>query len=471
MKRKAKKTIYFLLACSLLLTGCAERTRQNNTINDETPEGIINTETSTYGVDSAAKDFESQLMDGYYYVVHNGIYYPLYSYDNNDGSSPDDYVDPDRQWYFTTENEINIPTLYEGDTLVYYSTQTLLDYVVWERLYDLGYTIGLHDIKEMTSGRQYLDLSSKDKECIVPDSELYAIYDLKSDQVLLDKISGQTITSDLVEEGLITSTQKSRTYDLEVYNGTYYQHYLATANIHAFKSYELFASVEYKTLQDCFYEIEIPEYFVNGYYLADNCGVFRLVRGTSYTEETDFNEQLLYPKVDENAWNYDPDAYVSPRIYSTFEPLNQFVSDTKGTLGFVSEGEETEEKVDKEKGALVLKEATIKEIELWFPAGKQCAIKITSPSAETTGDIYVTIDGAKKEIPYNRIDAAYEGTFTGKGQKGTLTVSGLWKSYDIELTNAEQYTNQDEVEETKEEEQETPPETTEADKSTESSAQ
>ncbi len=90
-----------------------------------------------------------------------------------------------------------------------------------------------------------------------------------------------------------------------------------------------------------------------------------------------------------------------------------------------------------------MKEATIKNIDLWFPNGKTCTVRITSKSKETSGDIYVTLGSSTKYIDYNRIDNVYEGTITGRGERGTLTVSGLWKSYDVELVNCEQYNGQD----------------------------
>lgn len=439
-----KQMTIFLLGISTMLSGCSMRTTETNEIEDLTDNGSINYETATDGIDSTSKDFETQLVSGNYYVVHGDMYYPLFSYENNYSSDdPEDYVNPDRQVYFTTENEINIPTLFAEDKLIYYSTDTLLDYMTWERYYDLGYTIGVHNIQEMTNGRMYLDLDA-DEDCVIKDSELYDIYNLGVKQILLDKIGNVQITSDLITDNLINSVQKSKVYDLEIYTGTQFKHYQTSANIHAFKAYELFASTEYETLQDEFYEITIPDYFVTGYYYLDNLGMVRIVKGSEYSKETDFNEQLLFPEIDESAYDYDPDEYVSPRLYSTNDILNKFETNIEGALGYVPDDENLVENKEEKNDDLEikLKEASIKTVDLFFPDSRDC--KITIKSNESTGDMYLVMDGesARRLLDYNRLDKCYELEVIGKNEKGTLTISGLYDDYDIELVNCEQYTNQ-----------------------------
>lgn len=453
MRRKTAAILVFSLIASLF-TGCGERTKDTNEIADLTSDGTISEQTSECGISSNSKDFESKLVSGTYYVVHDGVYYPLYSYGTNYDDAPGDWTEPSRQAYFTTENEINIPTLFEGDELVYYSTDGLLDYMIWERYYDLGYTIGLLNLQTMESGRVYLDLSDDDEVNIVPDSELYAMYDLGAEQILIDKIGGVKVDESLISDGLIVSTKKSKTYDLEVYTGTYYQHYTTTANTHAFKAYELYASIEYETLQEFLYRIEIPEYFVTGYYVLDGCGMVRIVRGDSYSEETDFNEQVLFPEIDETAWDYDPNEYVPPYMYSSYEPLNKFTTNQEGKLGYVpEEGTDTEsEDLTENTGDIIFKEATVKEVELYFPEGKTCTVQIKSSTGETTGDITVIIGSSVKLVNYDRLAGIYEAEITGHGEKGTLKISGLTTNYDIALTNCEQYTNQLEVTSSEQEE-------------------
>ena len=56
----------------------------------------------------------------------------------------------------------------------------------------------------------------------------------------------------------------------------------------------------------------------------------------------------------------------------------------------------------------------------------------------------LVMDGetGRRLLEYNRLDKCYELDVTGKNEKGTLTISGLYNDYDVELINCEQYTNQ-----------------------------
>lgn len=439
-----KKTALVLLLSGLLITGlsgCGRTVQEKTEIEDLTKTGEINYQTADAAIPANSKKLESQLLTNHYYILHNGAYYPLATGANNyDSDKPTTRVDKTRQIYFTTENEIQIPTLFEGDELIYYSTDTLLDYVTWERYYDMGYTVGIHNISFLTNKRPYLNIESSKTPYILPESELYEIYNLNVDNVLLDKIGGVQLTEDMITDGLINSLEKSENYDLEIYAGTYYKHYLTTANMHAFKAYELYASVEYTTLQDCFYRVEIPDYFVNGYYEVNGLGFFRLVKGTGYTENTEFNEQVLFPQIDTTAYDYDPDAYVAPYLYSTFAELNEFKTNVEGAVGYL----DNTSTVEKEEKTVDITKAVKKEIDIYFPADKECEITITSSTGESTGDIYVKIENMVTRLPWDRATGEYSAVISAKktAQRGLLTVTGLFTSYDITLKNCEQYTDQ-----------------------------
>lgn len=447
MQKKLCTLLLSTLAVSML-SGCGRTANEKDDIQDLTENGEVSWQTATTGIDETSKKFETNLVSGNYYVLHDGFYYPLASYVNNyENDKPEDRVNKKRQQYFTTENEIEIPTLYDGDQLIYYSTDTLLDTITWERYYDIGYTIGCYNIKQLTNTRSYLKIAKDDDICILPDSELYEIYNLGVDNALLDKIGDTTITEDMVEDGLIKpeNLQKSGQYDLEVYAGTYYNHYLTTANMHAFRAYELYASVEYETLRDCFYRVEIPDYFVTGYYDVNGNGMLRLVRGTSYSENTDFNEQVLFPEVDTSAADYDPNEYVAPRIYSSFGDLNQFKTNVTGALGYVDEDAKKEDQEAEDAKKVDVTKATKKEIELYFPADTDCSVTIKSATTESTGDIYISIGSSIVRVPWDRVSGLYTADVKAKRESrtGTLTITGLFTSYDVSLVGCEQYVGQD----------------------------
>lgn len=447
-----KKRIALIIAAAMvLLSGCGRNAsiadEGTEEMEDNVAEGIIDYETSSLGIDSNAKDFLEKLTDNSFYVVHDGIYYPIYTYFKNEDAESDisSTVDEERMVFYTVENYNNVPTLFPGDHLVYYSTDTMLDVITWERYKPLGITFGMFGLQRTTGGRYYLDFSDEDVQTVIPDGSLTDLYDLAVDNVTIDKIGGVPVDDDVVADGIIIGATEGKNYDVEVYTGTYYKHYTVPADTFAFKAYELFKSTGCETLQDCFWEIDIPDYFVNGYYDINGQGIVRIMREQSYSNETEFSEQLIYPDIDE----FDSTRIDPVKIYSENEELNEFKqTQFPEELGYEDpDGDKAAEEIEelaKLPEAAKFKEANIKEYELWFPEGKQCTIEIESKSGETSGSAIVTFDtGGTTAVTYNRFDKVYTAVINGKGNTGVLTISGFWYDYDIHLTNAEIYNGQD----------------------------
>lgn len=451
--RTRHKTIMLIIALFTILsvTGCSLNTSKQTTTEAPGEYSFDTTgETSTLGISESDEDLLDKLTNNTYYVIHNNTYYPVVFDAKNAKASEtldlDNAVDDNRMLFFTEDNEKNIPTLFEGDRLVYYSTDTLLDFLRWERYYDMGYTVGVNNLYENKIGRYYIDLDNTDDATVLEHSELYDLQNSKAEDILFDKIGGTQITKDIVDHGIITGLQKGEKYDVEVYEGTYYKHYHTTANYHAYHAYEMFASTEYKTLQDYIYEVKIPDYFVNGYYVVNKAGVLRIIKGTSYNSDTNFNEQLLYAPNEDIATGEEIDEYKNPKCYSTYPELNQFVSNKEGTLGYLSEEDQkkaAQTSEDEDSSTLPIQASITKDFKLWLPKNKTCTIEISSSTEEKTGNITVTLpDNTTKQIPYDFIKKKYIGTINGKDEIATLTINGFWKGYSVELTNAELYTNQ-----------------------------
>lgn len=470
MQRKLNIIIFTTITTMLLATGCSGRTETEIPTEEDktvvTTNGDVNYETVTwdYVFDTQSSTFEDDLFDDSFYVVHNGKYYALYEYLTNYGASASngDTADPNKQFYTLASDENNIPTLFldNGDELVYYSTSQLLDYKIFQRMYDWGYTIGLFNIKTMQNGRCYVDLT--DESSILQGTDLTDLYELGVENALLDKISNKVLTEDYVEVGLVSHATKMASYDLDVYAGTYYNHFLATADVRAFLQYELYALGDYETMKQYYYKINIPDFLETGYYFIEGQGMFRLVRGKSYNDETDFNKQVLFASVPDDTNNNDSikkyDEYkllLEEYPYMTCQPcyspiisLNHFTTNIPDALGYEDKtvGETIE---DNKVGQTILKEATIKEVKLWFPLGKECTVKITSRDAELGGDISIKyLDNSSRKLNYSKLDGFYYATFIGDGTQGTLKISSLYKPYDINLINCEVYNDQDKISDT-----------------------
>lgn len=450
MKKKQMQYFFALISCLCFLTGCSYSETQTKT--DEPKDQMqyefdITGQTCDKGISLTDQDLYDKLINNTYYVVHDDILYPIYAgidKTTNGAWDEDDAANYYDMYIFRSDLEKNIPTLFEGDRLVYYSKSNVLNYTMYYRMLDAGYSIGSVNLYKNISGRYFLNLD--DSENILYNSGLDDIYNQKDiDYVMFDKVAGVQITDDLIDGGVIKGLEKDKYYDFELYLGTFFKPITLQSNFHIFRGFEKFASVEYETLQDFLYEIKIPEYLTTGYYYLNGTGMMRYVEGNVYNTDTDFNVPLLFlPEFDENGDPVDQSKY----LYSQHPDLNKFSTSLEGCLGYVDPNTITDEFEDENQQPIVLSQTVTKNFDLWLLPGKVCQIKISSPSLEKTGKIKITVGDIMKDATYNYLDDCYILEINGRGERATLSVSGFKNDYKIQLTDCEQYSGQDEVQET-----------------------
>lgn len=466
-----KKKLLFLctgIIAAMGLTGCNlslsldKDSASSDSIGIARDLGIINYEESTLGIPVNSENITSLMEDGEYYVLHDDVLYPCYTdMQMYDGITEGLYENDPRFDIFTSQSIINIPTLFEGDKLLYYSTSGILDYYTLERFKDLGWSIGIRNLQSTEAGYVYVDVENEDDYPYILDS-CNEIREIIGNTLLIDKIGGQRLYDDYVEDGIINGLVEGVTYDLEVYNGTNYYYYDVNVNTKYFKSMELYAEAEYLPLQDYLYEIELPDYLLNGYYEIDAKGMFRLVHGTEYDDYTDFNQKLLYEFVDHADGDMSLSENKIPGRYSSISDLKIFRPYDEGCFGH----EDNEltlddlagvyEEIAHTEGMANFIEASKTQTDLWLPNGMACTITIESE--ESTGSIYLLREnGRKQQVPFDRINKYYQINVDGKDEKVTLIVQGLYHDYQITLLNAQGYRDQgndssEDTEEAKEEE-------------------
>ena len=463
MKKKIIK--FFLLSlCTFNLISCGRPTEENtNTeeISSTLKSSIITEETSNLGIKADDPDILNKLVSGTYYVLHNGIYYPTQlGITNYDISDVDENVtNPQFQHYFAGQDDDNIPTLFLGnnDKLIYYNTESLLDYTIFDRYYDYGYTVGLYNIRTLDSGKMYLDLSSDNEYgSILETSTMYNVLkDVEIDNVYVNSMNQTEINTDIVHYGLIGYTEPGALYDVELYDGTNYNSYKTLANMHAFVQMEKYAVRDCKALQSYIFEIPIPDYLEEGYYglscySPNGCimsGLFRYVKGTSFTNDPNyFNNRLLYTKdlVEElnTTGHFEEEGMIS--IYSDYEPLNQFTCEMEGYFGYKSDDDTITglnnsaiENVEKEKLKIKINNISFINLPICFMKDKKCQIEIIpDEDEEENGEIFIQTGIEDKiKINYNRLTKSYILDYEGDGNTYLLAINQLYKNYTIKLTN------------------------------------
>lgn len=243
--------------------------------------------------------------------------------------------------WFTSENDVDIPTLYPGDKLLFVSDDDVpYEGISWERYADYGYSIGISNLITDSGGHCYIEnLQNKGfKEYVFKNSDANQLNrDFSTYSVLfLDKVGGNDVRADSITNGgTVRALVKGKEYLCEFYTGTYYQDYRFTADVHTFGILEEFTTYDYKFLHSNCIEINIPSWFKTGYYYIENKGMFRYVssldkniyNGEAYDESVNWNDPIK--QYDDNGYLiYDPSTNFDRRQESTIQQTTKSTTST-----------------------------------------------------------------------------------------------------------------------------------------------
>lgn len=291
-KKKNNKAIALALAVisagALVFGGCGSK-------KDE-EQATEATRTSVSYVNSMDK-----LSNGEFAIEHKEkgktVYYLPYSGNATfDKTSTASVANASRVLWF--QDDFNaIPTMYEGDKLVYRYNESFNENFTFERFLDLGYTVGVANLKQRESGHYELSISSKSKtNSINPASDMTALKSLDGQTVTFETLGGSEIrNANVTSSGTIRGLKKGRQYKAEVYTGTEVNDFTFTADSRAMCSYQIYNSTDYTYKSSKIIEVTIPSFFNSGYYSINGSGLFRYVKGSSYDDDTDFSVLNVSP--------------------------------------------------------------------------------------------------------------------------------------------------------------------------------
>ncbi len=378
LKVNIQKALACLIVMSFFITGCGNN---ENDISDPT-----STEAESHSVKAETEDmsYMDNLENNTYYILHadkscEPVLFGEASFNKGDISS----VTLDSRIMWFKENVEELPTMYAGDSLIYYSTDILPETFQFERFEDFGYSLGFCQMNRLASGRLSISTDPNDR-CTYPGGDTDEILKLTNDVVVLDKIGGLDIRvpdesvkdpeSDdaLTRVGTLTNLTQGKQYQTEIYEGTIKHEYIFTADVRIFGSMETCATTSYSFESETVINIKVPEYFKTGYYLINGEGLFRYINGNAFDAETQFSEPNEYPKKDENG------NFTNATVQPTEQPVNTETQET----AVASESEDVKKEEPEEKSTSK-KETTYK-------------FEIQSPSKVT---VMVTFEGEDDSAP------------------------------------------------------------------------
>ncbi len=266
---------------------------------------------------SIEEDIENIAEEAVFFTCITGNY----NFNKKELDEVDQYP---RSIWIDSSTDSQIPTVTSEDYLIYVSKTEVPESIVFERFADYGYTIGISNLLADAGGHYYLtyvDIEEDDyKYYIDLESDAAQLTELSLvEKLYLDKVGIIKIEESTVSDGgTILGLEKDQEYVCEFYTGTYYQDYMLTANIHSFGSMERFVSYEYEFMHSNFIVIQIPDYFVSGYYFVNGVGLFRYVtdedlltyNGEAYDATINWNEPMILYNED-GTIQYDPSSVES----------------------------------------------------------------------------------------------------------------------------------------------------------------
>lgn len=344
----------------------------------------------------------NDLQSEHFYIYDNvkQIYHPVYMKNASFKSDPEHLnttQDNSRSIYFTDDWE-DIPTYYEGNSLVYYTKNDLNENFVLERFKDEGYSIGISNLQPLASGRYFFNAHQEEDELnpyINPDSEANQLFELDHEQVIIDNIGGATLRKgNVTDGGVIVPLKKNSTYAVDVYVGSTHHNYQLKADTRILTSMEVYQTTDYELNKSRILTINIPDEFNNGYYMINGQGVFRYVKGTSYTERTDFNI---------------PNDIPEEETTETNEASNEATTEAAVQQNINS--------------------SYIKEEKFTIKKECDCTIRCTitnNDNSDNSDDLSIKVLGYKKSYTLNKIDnTTYELTTHLESDTYTLQFIGL----------------------------------------------
>lgn len=319
--KRTKHTRFICIALSAILavglTGCGNKSSENK-----------------IGV-TTFKDID-QLADGGYYVRHGDVYYQPYF--GQTSFTPDRTVtakdDKRVAWY--GEDYANIPTMNKGDTIVYHSTQPFTEGITIERFEDFGYTVGICQMKEASSGRYSFATDSRSFNVDIK-SDAGALCQNGETSATFDKIGGVNLRAgNISRAGTIIGLSKGKTYDCDIYIGTDLHECKIKADVKALCSMEVFEIKDYSFNRSKTITFKFPKNLQSGYYNVGGFGIVRYINSAKgeFSESMDMNIpndiENLYADVDEPSIN-DLEDYTEDIKEETFT-LNE---DTDVTVSVI----------------------------------------------------------------------------------------------------------------------------------------
>lgn len=183
-----------------------------------------------------------------------------------------------------------IPTMYRGERIAFRSSEEFEEEFLIERFEDIGYTIGICNMKESSTGRYRFSTRPDDMQIDIKAST-GELYQLGEHRAVIERIGDVELRSgNISRAGTVVGLEKERIYPTDVYIGTDVKKYEFAADVRALVSMEVLYISDYAFMQGNTVTFSFPVWYNSGYYCVGGYGFVRYVAADrEYDEEPDMN--------------------------------------------------------------------------------------------------------------------------------------------------------------------------------------
>lgn len=308
---KKKIVSLLMLLCLTLLTGCGLNLSKEDTADFLTPDDF---EPIYYTA-------EAELPEDAYYIVHKETdeggntytkYYPLHQAEKTYDETREKQAGYDSSrvvWVNYNHDEGLIPTMYQGDELIYKSSTYIPTKYALEKFFDNGYTFGVCGLEQdLSENYKYTSAGDSGKGYVMTTSDATGFDALNAESIYFVAVGDTRVTpANISLSGTITGLNLMDSYICDIRTGTQKLEATLTCNVHYFSSAETYMFGSFSFITDIIARLNIPDYVTTGYYEISDGGFFRYIADEQINDyhalaEDDYNKTI---------YTYDDEGYVN----------------------------------------------------------------------------------------------------------------------------------------------------------------
>lgn len=250
--------------------------------------------------------------DGSMFKHDETRFYPLYQAETNfmEQRTEAKGFESDRIfWVNYNLDEGLIPTMYQGDRLIYKSSTYIPTKYALEKFFDDGYTVGVCGLYQDLSGNyRYVSKENDGKGYTMSTSNAIGFDGLTADSIYFVAIGEERVSPlNISLSGTITGLDLMESYDCDIRTGTEKVSANLLCNVHYFSSAETYLFGSFSFVTDIIAKLNVPSYVTTGYYSLGSGGVFRYVADPLVS---DFHT-LTTKDYNDTIYTYNEDGYIN----------------------------------------------------------------------------------------------------------------------------------------------------------------